>query len=444
LCRDRSVRNVFLFWALVASGALVLSKADLTMAQTSYERGEGGQGPAQTEGSQGMRGSSGGSSVHAVPTITVSERYDSNILLLRTAGAQRSDYVTDIRPGARVTYSSDLVDGTLTGNAISSIYVNNPGLNYVGAQAGFNATLDKIAERVIRGFGLRASGSVLYYPEQPAFITPESLQSDFARGIQARRNNALSNNSTIQGTYAVNPLVQLTSSYSFQAMRFLGQPDYSDPNASIPLFDITTHGMSVGPSYHISPNHTIGASYTYRQVTIGSSTSGITSGGRSFSIHGANATWSSALNRELRVEISPGASLASQVPDRLFWTISASLRWLGQQNSASLSFTRGLYPSYYGEASLLISSVVGASYSYKFSDKVSVALGANYAVNTRTGQTSLRYESVGVNGTLRYDLGQRIFATLTGSHGDFTVEQAGSTFKYDRQTGMLTLSAEWN
>jgi len=414
------------------------------MAQTSYGQGEGQSGSAQTQSGQQVRGSSGGSSVHVVPMISVSERYDSNILLLRTAGAQTSDYITDIRPGARVAYASDLVDGTFTGNAISSIYVNNPELNYVGAQASFNATLDKMSEKVIRGLGLRASGSVLYYPEQPAFVTPESGQTDFTRGIQARRNNAISNTSTIQGTYAVSPLVQLNSSYYFQTMRFLGQADYSDPNRSISLFDITTHGMSVGPSYHVSPNHTIGASYTYRQVEIGSSTSGIGRGGRSFSIQGASATWSGMLSREWRAEISPGASVASQVPDKLLWTISASLRWLGQQKSASLSFNRGFFPSYYGEAALLVSNTVGGSFSYNFTEKLSATLGANYALSTRTGQTSLRFESIGVNGSLRYTIYQGIFASLTGSHGDFTIEQANSTFKYDRQVGILTLSAEWN
>lgn len=442
LCRDGCLRRVLRVLVSFVFGAFSCIGADLTMAQTSYEQGQRQQGPAQAQSNELARGSSGGSSFRMIPTFSVSERYDSNVF--RGAGRQQSDFVTDIRPGVRLTYSSDLVDGRLTGSAISSIYVNNPGLNYVGAQASFDATLDKISERVIRGFGLRASGSVLYYPEQPAFVTPGALQSDFLRGIQARRNNALSNISTIQGTYAINPLVQLNSLYSFQTMRFLGQPDYVDQNTPIPLFDTTTHSMSVGPGYRISPDHNIGASYGYRQVEIGSSTSGISSGGRSFSIHSASATWNWTLSREFMVEISPGVSVASQIPDRLLWTMGAGLHWLGHQKSASLTFSRGFYPSYYGEASLLVSNLVGASFSYNLTDKLTVVLGASYALNSRSGQTRLRFESIGVSGGLNYSLYPGVVASITGSHSDYSIEQGSSGLKYDRQVGLLTLTAEWN
>lgn len=387
-----------------------------------------------------------------IPTLMISERYDSNIFAFRGVGGQKSDFVTDVLPGARVTHSDDYIDGTLTGQAIASFYVNNPGLNYVGAQGSFMTVLDKMSERLVRGLGLRVNGTVLYYPEQPSFVAAHSLQSDFIRGIQARRNNAISNSTAVQSSYAVSPLVQVNTSYSFQTMRFLGQTNYGDGVARLPLFNMTTHGATGGLTYLIHPSHTVGGTYSFRQMMFGSSVGdslvGETFAGRSFAVHGFNATWNGAFGREWRADISPGISFASQVPDRILWTINAGLHWTGQQTSASVSFSRGLYPSFFGEAGLLASNVVSGSLFYRLSQKWEVTVGANYAMNTRSGTglgaTRFRHESVNVNGSLRYSVYRGISVALTGSHGDFTIEQANATFKYDRQVGMLTLTAEWN
>ncbi len=448
LCRESYFCGIAMVWCLVGCGALVLANPGLTMAQTVYEREQGGarQSSAPPEVAQQARGSSGGSSVRVVPTFSISERYDSNILM--SPGNQKSDFVTDIRPGARVSFSNDLVDGTLRASAISGIYVRNPELNYIGTQTGFDVMLDKFAERIVRGLGLRTNGMVGYFPEQSAFVTPDSGESDFLRGIQARRNNALNATSMVQGTYAVSPLVQLNSSYSFQTMRFFGQSTSSEPSTLISLFDTTVHGITAGPSYHLSPGQTIGASYSYRQVTFGPSTSGPGSGssvgGGTSTIQGGVLTWKSALTSELTAELSPGASVSTATPDNLIWTVRASLTWVGLQKSATIAYSRGLYPSFAAQASLMVSDVINGSVSYNFTPKWSVTLGANYAVNSRSGETSLRFESIGANGTLRYNLSQGVFATISGSHNDFAIEREGSTTKYQRQTGMIALTAEWN
>lgn len=85
--------------------------------------------------------------------------------------------------------------------------------------------------------------------------------------------------------------------------------------------------------------------------------------------------------------------------------------------------------------------------SHRLSQKWEVSLGANYAMNTRSGTgigtTRLRFESININGSLRYLVYRGISVALTGSHGDFTIEQGATTFKYDRQVGMLTVTAEW-
>lgn len=440
LCPSDRLRSV---WVAFVLSALVLMEPHTVMAQYQNERSGTSTAPAQSGAAEVTRGSSGGSSVHVVPTLSVSQRYDSNIF--RGAGRQVSDFVTEIRPGARLEYSGDLLDGNFSGGVLSGIYAENSRLSYVGGQAFYNGTFDKMTGKVVPGLGLRYTGSTNYYPEQPAFAASDSAEFDFARGIQAQRNNTLTNGSTVQSTYAMTPLAHLNASYMFQTRRFLGQPDPSDPSTPIGLFDTMLHSISGGPSYLLTPNHSIGASYSYRQISSEPSSGSVSGlGGQSTVIHGAMATWKTMLSQGLTGEISAGASVLSRTPDDLIWTMQANLRWVGQGKSAGVSFSRGLFPSYAAQAATLVSNVVSGTYTLNLASQWSMTLGASYALNNGTGQTSLQFESIGANGTLRYAFYPGYSLLITGSHSDFTIEQATSTVKFDRQMGMLTLTAEWN
>jgi len=441
LFRDRCVLKVFCFWALVASGTVGL--LEVAMAQTPQGGGTVQLGPDQTQGSQAVRGPSGGSSFRVIPLITVSERYESNIFF--GAGRQVSDFVTDIHPGARVEYSSNLVEGSFVGTAMSSIYARNPGLNYIGANVGLNATLDRFTERMVRGLKLNLSEAATYFPESPAFITPLSPESDFTRGIQAVRNNSLTNITTAQGIYQVTPLTEFNTSYSFQLRRYIGQPEsqLSDSDVSMALLNTTTHSVSAGPMYRVSQSHTIGTSYVYRQVLI-ESTSGPSVQSFNSTIHGGMVTWRSMLSQELRAEISPGLLVEARFPDRVLWTMRAGLQWQDSRKTVDISYTRNVFPSYFVQAALLISEAVGATVSYNVSSQWRVGFGANYAVNTSTEQRDLRFESIGVSGSLMYAFYPGMTVSVMGSHGEFIIDQAGDNTSFNRQTGMVSLTMEWN
>jgi len=447
LCRDRCVLKVFCFWALVASGTV--GSLEVAMAQTPQGGGTVQQRPAQTQGSQpaqaqgsqDVRGSSGGSSLRVIPMLSIHERYDSNIF--NSVGSPVSDFVTDIRPGARMEYSSDLVEGSLAGTAMSSVYARNPGLNYIGANVLLNATLDKMTERMIRGLKLNLSEAATYFPESPAFITPLSPESDFTRGIQAARNNSLTNITTAQGTYQITPLTEFNTSYSFQLRRYIGQPQSSDTAVPLALFNNTIHTVSAGPMYRVSQSHTIGTSYVYRQVSI-ETTSGPSAQSLTSVIHAGVVTWKSMLSRELSAEISPGFSIEARFPDRVIWTMRAGLQWQDSKTAAEISYSRGVYPSYFVQAALLISDMVGATVSYNISSQWRVGFGANYAVNTSTGQRDLRFESIGVNGSLMYAFYPGMTVSVMGSHGEFIIDQAGANTSFNRHTGLVALTMEWN
>lgn len=425
-------------WVLSIVSVLVLLGANIAMAQYQSDR-SGAQGAsAQGGGSQEIRGSSGGSSMRVVPMFSISERYNSNIF--NSALSKMSDYITDIRPGARVNYQDDSMEGSFVGSALSGIYAQNPGLNYVGVAAALNVSLDRMMGKFVRGLGLSIADAVTYWPEQPAFVTPESPESDFTRGIQTRRNNTLTNTTNVMGTYAMTPLAQLMTSYSLQRRRFLDEPVSVDTGLPLELFNTTIHSVSGGPMYQVLPNHSIGASYTFRYVSrvpntgVGPGTSDI--------IQGAMVSWRSSLAQGLRVELSPGFSVVARQPDTLIPTIHAGVQWNDEQKSVALAFNRNIFPNFYAQAALLVSNVTSATIALNLSDRWRVSLGSSYALNTRLGGEDYQQQSVNIHGEVYYRFYPGISASLGGSHSMFRIDQPGSTIDQNRQMVTFSLTAE--
>lgn len=446
--------SLFRLRSLFGSMVLVLASMGIAMAQTQSQGTGETREPAQGGGSQPagqtsqtnqstsvMRGSSGGSFSRVVPMVTFSERYDSNVFF---SPSKVSDFVTSIRPGGQLEYRDDLVDGSMLGTAVAEAYVRNPELNYIGGNAVLSATLDKFVGRMVRGLGLSISDAVMYTPQQPTFVTPEAPPSSFLRGIQTVRNNSLSNSANIVGTYAMSPMFQLNASYTHSIMKFFNQtlPSASGtPGAA--LFDTTVQNVSAGPEYHFSATHSLGASVVYSQMVFEPSTG--VQPGFSITTQGVMMTWKSAFTREWSVDISPGVSYVSSLPGTPIWTMSGSVHWSDGRTTASIMYSRGIYPSYFIGAGALVSNVVNASFTYNLSGQWSVSGRANYGYNDSIGmQQSLRFQSYDGTVAVNYTIYQGMRASLSVMQGNYIYDQVGSQVKFDRQTAMLYLTAEWN
>lgn len=438
---------------LFGSMALVLACMGTAMAQTQSQgtgqtgesaQGGGGQ-PAGQVGAVGtattVRGSSGGLYSRIVPVVTFSERYDSNVFF---SPNKVSDFVTSILPGGRVEYRDDFVDGSFLGTGVLETYARHPELNYLGGNGVLTAILDKLAGRVVRGLGLTISDSVLYSPQPQAFVTPTAPPTSFLRGIQTVRNNYLTNTGNLLGTYAMTPTTQLNASYTHSIMKFFSQTYPSETGAlGAALFDTTVQMISAGPEYHFSATDSLGASAVYTTMAFVPNTG--VGPSSSITTEGVMMTWKSSFTRELSVEISPGISLVSSLPGKPIWTMSGTARWSEARTTASIMYTRGIYPSYFIGAGALVSSVLSASLSYNLSSQWSVSGNANYGYNESVGmQQSLRFESYDATVAANYTFYQGMTASLSVMQGNYLYGQAGSEVKFDRQTAMLYLTAEWN
>ena len=312
--------------------------------------------PAPTAVSQVERGSAGGALLRVTPLISMSERYDSNVVFLPS---KVEDYVTNISPGALVEFRNDWIEATSLGSVISEIYARNPGLNYVGVSESLFANLDSLAGRLIRGWTFRLTDAVVYSPQMPAFAAPQvgnQIATEFVRGIQAYRNNTLSNSVSAQTGYTITPRLSLNGSFSYSILRFL---EDSSAQGSVALFDTTSRSITAGTEYHLSPTDTISIAYQNQHFMFGSQAQGSgPSTGPSLSaaaIQGGTVTWHSTPTPSLMVDLAPGVSVVegSSNPQ---WTARAQLQWSVHPAIMMLSYTRGLYPSFVIDSALLISS----------------------------------------------------------------------------------------
>ncbi len=407
--------------------------------------------PAATprEGPLPQRGSSGGSYVHVTPSITVSERYDSNVLFLPD---KVHDYVTNISPGALLEYRNDLIESSFRAGVSSELYARNPGLNYVGTNATVYGNLDNMAGRLIRGWTLRLTDGVMYTPQMPAFASPQGgnvVPADFVRGIQAYRNNMLTNSVSVQSGYELARTVSLSVSYSHSIIRFL---DDSNVVGMGGLFNSTSQSLTTGPVYHISANDTVSVSYQFQHMVFSQQGGAVTTAPISSAakIQGGIATWRSNLSRALVAEISPGLSVVDGSRDPA-WTARAQIFWNALPTTISFSYSRGLYPSFFISSGVFLSNVISASFTHALTDKWSTSGQYSYSSNrlivdssgaqTVAGELNSTGHSVALSAT--YRINSLISAVGSVNHMEFSYDSTGARTAVARDFVTLQLRAEW-
>src|SRR2546425_70216 len=219
-----------------------------------------------------------------VPSLAVSERYDSNVFFV--PGGNREDYVTNISPQVTVDHKGRLIDGTFRGGATAEVYVKNPGLNYIAVNGGVTLNLDNAVAQLVRGAGLKLADTFYFTPQAPAFVasgTGSQVSEAFVRGIQASRANSFTNTGSAIGSYALSPRVDLQATYMHQKIHF--GTAFVSPTAG-QLFNSTLQTVTAGPQLKISPLDTLTLTYQYQQAEF--------SRGEGFHTHGGITGWTRA------------------------------------------------------------------------------------------------------------------------------------------------------
>lgn len=423
-----------------------------------------GTGTAQTSGAQ-VGQPTGLLGLQFIPSITLSERYDTNVFFVpKIPGLQREDYVTTLTPTLFFRNVGRLVDATLSVGATGEKYVNNPGLSYVGYNAGTNIVLDQLVQRFAPGATLRFGDSFLYTPNPPAFLSGDTLTTQvvgpenasqvtpadfFVRGIQAFRVNTYTNSASVAASYPVTPTTRFVTAYSNSIIRF-GTPFVRSTQQQT-LFGSTTHIVMAGPEIRPSPRDTLTLNYIFMRSEVEGGGAG------TFTSHGASLGWLRVLSPELTAKATGGIVLvqveglgAATGGNALSYIGGASIAWSRRNVNASVNYSAGVYPSFFVGAGPLLSQTVNAVGSYQMLDNRLVAsAGVNYSRNDgiEPGPVAetLSFESYGTNAGLVYTLAPTTLISFSHSFQLFKgfFGFAATTQEFSRNVLMISLTKHW-
>src|SRR5256712_908819 len=368
-----------------------------------------------------------------VPSLAVSERYDSNVFFV--PGGNREDYVTNISPQVKVDHKGRLIEGTVQGGATGEVYVKNPGLIYIALNGGVILNLDNAVAQLVRGAGLKVSDTFYFTPQPPAFVAPGTggqVSEAFARGIQATRANSFTNAGSVIGSYALSPRVDLQATYMHQKIHF-GTAFVSPTTGQ--LFNSTLQTVTAGPQLKISPLDTLTLTYQYQQAEF--------SRGEGFHTHGGITGWTRAFTPTLTAHVTAGMTVI-EPGESVRYLVTASLDKKLQNTDASLSYSRGVYPSFFITGLPLLSQVVTATVAHRLTALLTGTVNGNYAKNESVPPGSLAYESYGVTVGLNYTVSRNLNAALSYTNSQFKQQSLGQSARFDRNMVMVMLTAEWN
>lgn len=375
-----------------------------------------------------------------IPSLRVAERYDSNVFFV--PGTNLEDFVTTVSPQVKVSHKNQWVEARIGAGATGEVYVKNPGLNYVGANAAVNLDLDRTVNSLVRGLGLRISDRLSYTPQPPAFAAPiggSQISEAFVQGIQARRANSFTNVAMVEASYFFSSFMGVTSTYTDRRLRF-GTPRATPTRIEQGgVRDTDFQTLTSGVLAKISPSDTVSLLHQYQKGTISDPDSGETG----FSTQGAFVRWSRAITPTLQATGEGGFSMISPNDD-VYPVGAASLQWNEQHTTAQLSYSQGIVPSFFAVSAPLLSRAVTGTVRRRITDVLSVSLGGSYAVNHSVPDSSLiRFESYSVTPSLDCKIGRSFTVTISYTRSEFQRAFSGQSFDFDRNMVMFNLLAEW-
>ncbi len=153
--------------------------------------------------------------------------------------------------------------------------------------------------------------------------------------------------------------------------------------------------------------------------------------------------WTRAFTPTLTGKVTTGMSVI-EPSNRVQYQGTASLEGKFQNTDASLSYSRGVYPSFFLSGLPLLSQVVTATVSHRLTDLLTATANGSYAKNESVPAGMLAYESYGVTVGLNYQVSRILNATLSYTNSEYKQNSLGQSSRFDRNMVMVGLRAEWN
>jgi opacity protein-like surface antigen len=380
-----------------------------------------------------------------IPSLTVSERYDTNIWFAPAeflpAGTRLDDFATTLAGGMQVLYKERNIEASLTAGGDFNAYVYNGELNYFNTRVDGYARLDGWIQQFVKGSQLRVANSFRYTPESPGFSTGVKggvVDDPFLRGIQNFRANTFSNTGSINGTVPIFRDLVADAGYSFSLIRIGSILAAGATGAT--FFDTTMHTFSAGPRYLLTRQDSLTLSFQRSDVTQVQTTGA----GPEFDF--TTQSVSAGYNRVMQdwtAGISAGMTLIDPA-HKAYPTVSLKLSTSPERVTAvRLELSRLAVPSFFFVGGALISNLGQVAISHRLSRLLSLEASVNYGFNEQVPDRTVKFTNItGVAG-LKYRLTKTMLLDLYYNYNDFKTEQVGSSFEVIRNVVGFSLTAEW-
>lgn len=429
-----------------------------------------------------------------IPSLTISERYDSNIFSapksLLSPDSKPEDFITSVAPQINIVHQGARVRGRLFGTGVMTKYLHNPSRDYTGYNVGGQLDLTDLAEQVSQRItSLRMRGTYRSTPTTTGFgAAGGGLGTGFGShsgsvletGQVTNRASSQIYSLGVGGGYQLTALTTLRVTYDYNRISF-GEQQGGVTN---PLFDTTSHRGSTTISTRVTPRDTVGA--TARMSHFFQEDSGGSSGRGSFTTIAETLNWSRMWTQQLNTSLSGGATfklpVGSDIPgqsvkSQLVPTVAATMSYtsyLDEMRDAGASegpfdslpalagslspggiaipgayTTRMIYrfslvPSYAFGAGPLKVHVVGLNAVGGITSKLSGQVGMNYSHGTRSAPTST-FDTFGVTVGARYLIGP-VMASLTynwlffSREADPSLASQPTQYEFSKKVVLLSFS----
>ena len=429
-----------------------------------------------------------------IPSISVSETYDSNVFYtpksLLSPNNKPEDFITRVMPQINMAHAGSLMRGSLSVGGVVTRYLHNPNLDYNGINASGQLDLkdsaNKLSQRIT---SLTVRGTYQFAPSTSGFAatTGGGLGTGFGStsggvldtGLVTNRTSTNAYNLGLAGGYQLTPTTTMSGGYNYNKVSFGTQSGGTNL-----LFNTTGHQGLTTISTQISVRDTVGATAImshYIQEQSGSS-----SGQGTFTTIAETLNWNRLWTQQLSSSLAgggivtlpvgsaiPGQAVKSQFAPTAtarmtYSSFSEGLRAAGSSMSpfeslpslagslnpggvmapgayiASMSYTYSIFPSYAFGSGPMKTHVIGVNASGGITPKLAGLVGMNYSHGTRSLPAST-FDTLGVTAGARYLIGP-VLASLTynwlyfSSSVDQSLFSQSSEYQFSKKMVMLSFS----
>jgi hypothetical protein len=384
--------------------------------------------------------------LRVVPSIQVSERYDSNVFYApksQLQGVTPDDVITAVLPQVRGLYTDqkNLVKVNAVVGAVGNYYVNNPGLSYVGANAGAILDMSDLLSQWRPGAKWTVSDTFFYSPQPPAFLlggqSGEQV-NPLVAGFQATRAKTTSNSINTLFEFPLTGTVNLRGSYTNSFIRF----GTSQVQQAATLIGQDTHVYTAGFTTRVSLYDSVRVEFVGNEFDQGSL--------GAFSSRGGILGWTHRFSPTISFTATGGAQLLSGEANGVSFssviapTSSLAILWENPTTSMTLAYRSGITPSFQLLGAALLNHVVSCNITQNTPIRDLVGLfGASYSVADEYGSNSggtLSWTTVGGTAGLRYRATEKMFVTLLYDYLNVDNVLLGRHFPFDKHVVQLSLA----